>query len=183
MKRDFLKGLELSDEVIEKIMAEHGRDLEKHKAASEKQKAHLEDLQASLAEANARLEGFAGLDIEGLQQEAQKWQSKAQELEEQGRAELKAVRFDFALEAALMGAKARNIKAVRALLDTKNMHLKDGKLLGLEEQLQAVQAENPYLFEEASPHQGYAYTPIKGEGAPDLSLLSDDEFYRLMDKG
>ena len=32
MKRDFLKDLGLEDEVINKIMTENGKDIEKHKA-------------------------------------------------------------------------------------------------------------------------------------------------------
>ena len=32
LKRDFLKGLELADDIIDKIMAQYGADIEKYKA-------------------------------------------------------------------------------------------------------------------------------------------------------
>ena len=32
MKRDFLKGLELTDDIIDKIMAQYGEDIERYKA-------------------------------------------------------------------------------------------------------------------------------------------------------
>lgn len=38
MKREFLKDLNLEDEVIEKIMSENGRDIEKYKKEVEKKK-------------------------------------------------------------------------------------------------------------------------------------------------
>ncbi|NLY77321.1 MAG: hypothetical protein GX080_04430 [Tissierellia bacterium] len=45
------------------------------------------------------------------------------------------MKFDYALEKALTVAKARNIKAVKALLDLENLKLADDKILGLDEQL------------------------------------------------
>src|SRR5690606_24948682 len=56
--------------------------------------------------------------------------------------------FDFALERALVSAKARNPKAVKALLDTEAIKLDGDKLLGLEEQLEKLKESDPYLFEE-----------------------------------
>ncbi len=41
MKRDWLKGLGLMDDVIDKIMAENGNDIEKHKNASEAAKTEI----------------------------------------------------------------------------------------------------------------------------------------------
>ena len=35
MKREFLRGLDLSDEVIDKIMAKHGETVEKFKAGGD----------------------------------------------------------------------------------------------------------------------------------------------------
>jgi hypothetical protein len=35
MKREFLKGLELADDITDQIMAEHGKGIEKYKTANE----------------------------------------------------------------------------------------------------------------------------------------------------
>ena len=56
--------------------------------------------------------------------------------------------FDFSLEKALTGAKVRNPKAVKALLDTDIIKLKDDELTGLNEQLEQIKESDPYLFEE-----------------------------------
>lgn len=54
--------------------------------------------------------------------------------------------FDFSLEKALADAKAKNPKAVKALLNTEAIKLDGEKLLGLEEQLKALQESDSYLF-------------------------------------
>ncbi|MEH6988131.1 MAG: phage scaffolding protein [Bacillota bacterium] len=62
--------------------------------------------------------------------------------------------FDFALKEALSGAKAKNPKAVEALLNKEAIKLDGEKLLGLEEQLKAIKESDSYLFEtEQQQHQ------------------------------
>lgn len=58
MKRDFLKGLELSDDVINQIMAENGKDIEATKAKF----ADYEDLKEQLKTANETMEKFKDYD-------------------------------------------------------------------------------------------------------------------------
>lgn len=50
MKRDFLKGLELSDEVIDKIMAENGKDIESVKSKSTSLEEELSTTKTKLSE-------------------------------------------------------------------------------------------------------------------------------------
>lgn len=65
--------------------------------------------------------------------------------------QLTQVRLDNAVELAITGAKARNAKAVKALLDLTNSKLgDDGKVDGLEAQIKALQKSDPYLFAEAT---------------------------------
>ncbi|MFS0776253.1 phage scaffolding protein [Neobacillus sp. 3P2-tot-E-2] len=55
--------------------------------------------------------------------------------------------FDFALREALTGAKAKNAKAVEALLNKEAIKLDGDKLLGLEEQLKNLKESDAYLFD------------------------------------
>ena len=132
MKTDFLKGLNLSQEVIDKIMAENGKDI-----AAEQKKA------------------------EKIIQERDSYKLKAENLETQvndANAQISEMKFDYALSAALTGAKARNSKAVKALLDMDGLKLNDGKIIGLDEQLSQIKEENSFLFESDEP----APTIVKG---------------------
>lgn len=80
--------------------------------------------------------------------------------------------FNYALKDALSGAKAKNPKAVEALLNKEAIKLDCDKLLGLDEQLKAIKESDSYLFEsEKQQHQSPTFTTgqhqrQEGGGAP-----------------
>jgi hypothetical protein len=61
--------------------------------------------------------------------------------------------FDFALKDALSGAKAKNPKAVEALLNKESIKLDGDKLLGLDDQLKAIKESDSYLFNSEQQQQ------------------------------
>lgn len=62
------------------------------------------------------------------------------------------MQFDYALDGALSTAKCKNNKAIKALLDMEGIKYQDGKIEGLETQLESLQKEASYLFDtEAKP--------------------------------
>ncbi|MGI6361021.1 MAG: phage scaffolding protein [Bacillota bacterium] len=143
MKRDFLKQLGLSEEVTDKVIAEHGRTIERLKEESQALRRELEE--------------FEGFDPRTL--------AKAQE-------DLAKSKYEHSLDLALLGAKAKNTKAVKALLELDNS-VEEEELLA---RIAEVKAENPYLFEGGS---AYTYVPHAGsDQAVDYASLSDEEFYR-----
>ena len=62
MKREFLEGLGLEKDAIDKIMTENGNDINR-----EKQKA--DDIKSQLDSAKEALKGFEGIDVAQLQGE------------------------------------------------------------------------------------------------------------------
>lgn len=150
MKREDLKALGLSDEHIDAVMGLHGKDIEAHKGKVTDLQAQFDNANAQLTEANKQIESFKNLKPEELQKAAADWETKFKEAEKNAADALAQVKFDHALESALAGAKAKNVKAVQALLSTKDMKLTDdGKILGLDDQLKAIKEQNDYLFEGA----------------------------------
>lgn len=64
--------------------------------------------------------------------------------------QLKETKQGYALDSALTAAKAKNPKAVKALLDpSKLVYGDDGNITGLKEQLEALQKSDAYLFDSA----------------------------------
>lgn len=62
--------------------------------------------------------------------------------------ELAELKLDNAVEIALFGAKARNGKAVKAMLDMSKVKLgEDGKLSGFDEQIEALKKSDSYMFD------------------------------------
>ncbi len=79
--------------------------------------------------------------------------TKAKESHE---AEMNQLKVDFAVEKALTGAKAKNVKAVKALLDLSEAKFdKEGNVKGLQEQIEKLVAadDTKFLFETAQQIQ------------------------------
>ena len=57
------------------------------------------------------------------------------------------MQFDYALDGALTNAKSKNNKALKALLDMNSIKYQEGKLEGLQEQIEALQKDASYLFD------------------------------------
>ncbi len=107
----------------------------------------------ALEEANKTLEDLkknANLNDEYKKQieDLKTANSKAQE---DFKAQLRQIKLDTAIDSALTGAKAKNNKAVRALLDTSKIVLgDDGTVSGIKEQLETIAKENDFLFESTT---------------------------------
>lgn len=78
-----------------------------------------------------------------------------------------------AIEKALMKEKARNLLAVRALLNMEGIELKDGLLVGFDEQIKALKQENAYLFESVEGNLQFT-RPTGGD-----FVMSQEDFQKL----
>lgn len=134
--------------------------------------AERDDLQKRLSEASAKLEGY---DPE--------WRDKAQKAQEEAQKQIEQMRFDFALDEELRKSKAKNVKAVRALLDRDALKWANGEIVGLKEQVEKIQAENDYLFHSDKPTPAINVpgkpAPPKPEGKAYLdSFYQHNPFYK-----
>jgi len=171
MKREDLKkllGESAAEDVVDKIMALHGKDVEDHKTKLSTAQTELDGLKKQLTEAGETIEGFKKLDIDGVKKSADDWKAKAEQAEKDAAAQIQQLKFEHALDGALTGAKAKNAKAVKALLDSQALKLnEDGSILGLKEQLEKVKSENDFLFESDEP------TPKIVAGGKSKSVITD----------
>ncbi|MGP1459152.1 MAG: phage scaffolding protein [Treponema sp.] len=84
MKREFLEGLKLDASVIDQIMAENGKDIEREKTKTQAAETAAKEAQAQLEKANKTLEGFndydqTKADIEKYKAEAETAKKEAAE--------------------------------------------------------------------------------------------------------
>ena len=86
-------------------------------------------------------------DIEALNKLVEQLQLSNKELEENHFKEMHNLQFNFALEGALTNAKSKNNKALKALLNMDNIKYQEGKLEGLQEQIEVLQKDASYLFD------------------------------------
>ena len=91
------------------------------------------------------------------------------------------MKFDYVLSAALTGAKAKNPKAVKALLDMDGLKFNDGKIVGLDEQLAQIKADNDYLFESDEPAPEFVKGTNGGSGSVGGKKPSEMTYTELCD--
>ena len=154
MKRKFLEDLELDKDVIDKIMAENGKDIEAAKGDLTEITTERDNLKKDIA---ARDE-----QIETLKKSAGSNEDLKKQIESL-QAENKATKINGAIEKALTAAKALNITAAKALLkDLDKAELSDdGTVKGLDEQIKALQKDEGTKFLFAAPEESKK-TQIKG---------------------
>lgn len=87
--------------------------------------------------------------------------------------ELRQLKLDNAVDIALSDAKAKNSKAVRAMLDLEKVSLgDDGKLSGLSEQLEALKTSDAYMFDAQQQQQFKGFQPGASSTVPDAKTTA-----------
>lgn len=152
MTREELKELGLTDEQIEKVMASHGKALNAVKDKADKVEtleSQVEDYKTQLADRDKQLKDLGekakGNEELTAQIDELKQQNEATKTEYEEK--LQKQSFDHVLEKSLTGAKVKNVKAVRALLDMEMIKLDGDTLKGLDEQVTKLKETDAYLFE------------------------------------
>ena len=122
MKREFLQSFLVEDkglpkEVIDAIMAENGRDIQKAKAGF----ADYEQVKQDLEQLRQENEALKAQDYEGLQQAVRDWEEKYNQSLQSHQQALAQAEFDHQLQLAVQNARGRNLKAITALLDVDHL--------------------------------------------------------------
>lgn len=157
MKTEFLKGLGIEDQsVIDKIMAENGKDINNAKKdyeTLEQENAHLKE---QVSERDTQLK-----DLKKTAGDNEELTNKITQLQEDNKATQKAyddkiaeLQKSHAIESAVRDAKAKNAKAVIALLNQEQIKYVDGQLVGISEQLKALSEgeDTSFLFVGTTPN-------------------------------
>ena len=127
--------------------------LENYKTVAEAEKLRTarDNYKSQLDDATQKLEGFKGVNVEELQG---KISALTDDLASQKAAfdkQLDDRDFDDMLNAAINGSKAKNVKAVRALLDLEAIKASKNQSADIEAALKKVKEENDYLFTSEEP--------------------------------
>lgn len=116
-------------------------------------------------------------------QTAEEYESQIKQQEKEYQQELEQQKFNNALEIALRDADAKNVKAVKSLLDTENIKIDGDKLLGLEDQLNTLKENDSYLFgKESLKGQEPNKSGGNPEPKPDFNEMSDEEYFNYREK-
>ena len=155
---DILKSQNLTDEQINNITAKmkeekiYTTSLENADERYTKLKGQKADLDEQIKTANATIEDLKknNKDNEALQKTIQDHETTIENLKKESAQK----DFNYALDSALKDNKCKNAKALKALLDLDNIKFNEGKLEGLEGQLNALKESDGYLFDTSNPAPG-----------------------------
>lgn len=188
MKKEDLIALGLIEEQAQKVLdavkeyvpkaqlLEAEKERDGLKATVKERDKQLEDLRKSSGDNAALQQQIADL------QKANEDQRKAHD------SEIAQLKLDNAVDSALMAAGAKNLKAVRALMDAEKLRLeKDGTVTGLSDQIKALQKSDAYMFaEKQQPQQFKGFQPgasgdIKPDSKVDVSKMTYSEMVAYLE--
>lgn len=118
-------------------------------------------------------------DVDELMKQIKALQEDNKTATAEHKAEVKQLKINNAVDAALLGAKVKNTTAVKALLkDLDKAELaEDGTIKGLDEQIKALQESDSYLFEtKKDKAEVKGAKPGEGEDNPDNSTITKEMF-------
>lgn len=164
MTRKQLEDLGLTKEQADSVMKINGDDIENAKgtAATEIKnlQTEVDGLKTQVGDRDKQLETLkasAG-DNADLKKQIEDLQTENATAKASHESELNQLKIDFAVEKALTGAKAKNITAVKALLDLKDVKFdKEGNVKGLAEQIEKLTSDEgtKFLFEAQKQQQNF----------------------------
>lgn len=159
MKREFLQNFKVGDqplpkEIIDAIMAEHGRGVEAAKSAF----ADYETIKQQLTTAQETIKGFESQDIEAVRKSAKEWEDKYNQALADHKAQMDDIAFNGEVDEAIKGAKGKNIKAIKALLDIETLKASKNRTSDIKAAVEALtKAEDSgFLFGDAQVAPPYA---------------------------
>ena len=194
MKREFLKELGLEDDVISKIMKEHGKTIQKMDDTIETYRGKISELQTDIATkskdyeelnkehmlSKAKIEEFEKVDIDGLKNSIQEWENKYNQRE-----------YDLSVDKYMQDYKFTSELAKEATISKfkeQKFKLKDGKLDGAEDYMKKFMEENKsaFVIEDNNTQNNnnnllnnnsmantstYSYNPASGTNTDDLQAF------------
>lgn len=168
MKRENLrKILESEEEInikIDKILDSYHSELEPIKRDLERAQDEKKSLEEELGAANDTISNLekSSENSEAVQQEIESYKSQIDELIKARDQE----RVSNAIELAIINAKGKNAKAIRALLDDEKIRLeKDGSVSGIDDQIKMLEKTDSYMFDTEEKKPQKVSTGYKGPKA------------------
>lgn len=167
MKRKFLEDLGLDKNIVDQIMQENGNDINKAKSDYEDIKVQLETARNTIKERDTQIENLKQVDGEALQAEITKLQKENKEATDKYTNDLKELRLNNAIKLAI-NDKVFNEDIAASLFDKSKLVLDDdGKVIGIDEQLENIKKENAFLFKTSKVET--PYNPIGGNNPTQIT--------------
>lgn len=142
MKREFLEGIGLEKEVIDKIMEENGKDINAEKAKVTAKDDEIKTLKEQVDTANKEIKSYKDMNIDEIKQSVETWKTTAKEHEKA----YEKLKNDTALKDAVRGYDTVDEDVLMKLIDRDSLKFSEDGINGLKEQIESLKESKPYLF-------------------------------------
>ena len=168
MKREFLEGLKLEADVIDKIMAENGKDVNREKAKF----ADYDELKAQLEAANKTLDGFK--DYEAVKADVEKYTAESERIKKEADDKIAALERSSKVKDFLSGKKFVNDLTREALSAelSKQLESDDAKGKSLDELFEALTKDKENIFADDKKPTPPVTTSMTGTGAKETGVVA-----------
>jgi len=159
MNREFLKGLGLTDEQIDSVMKEHGKTINDTKEKADKVdslESQIEDYKQQLEERDNQLNELSekAKGNEELTNQINELKEQNEQTKTEYEQRLESQQKDFAIVNYLRDQKVKDPDLLKVKLDLEAITYKDGKLIGIDEQVNPLKESHDYLFEQEEGSKG-----------------------------
>lgn len=172
MKTEFLKGLGLEQDAIDKIMAENGKDIAAEKAKTTKVEGERDNYKSQLETATESLEKFKDVDPTAMQGEIDNLKQQLKDKDNEYAAKEADRIFSDTIKEAIKTAGGRNEKAVMAMLDMNALKESKNQSEDIKKALETVKESDAYLFGSDEPFKSpVGATGGSGTGGDNFSAI------------
>lgn len=171
MKREFLKGLGLEDTVIDQIMDENGKDINKANEKVKTLEAEVNNTKELLTNANKEIDSYKSMDIEAIKKSAEDYKTKYETAEKEHQAQLSQIEYDNKLGKYVDKLNLKNDiykNAVISQIKEKGLKFDGDTLLGGEELVKGFKEQYADAFADIKPKPNFADT-TQGIGKPEIT--------------
>lgn len=178
MKTEELKAIGLTEEQIAEVFKLKGKEIGELNNKISVLEAEKNSLTEQINTANAEISSYKDLDIETIKKNAQDYKQKYDDLVIQSQNEMKQLQFNHTIENALTKSNAKNIKAVKSLLDLETLTNSKDLTTDLENAINALKESEAYLFnieDNGDSSVGGSNTLPAGQ---DLAKMSYEDFLK-----
>ena len=183
MKTEDLKEKGLTDEQIQFVMAENGKDIKKLQKENGTLESDRDNWKQRAETAEETLKKFDGVDLETMQTELNTWKQKAETAEIDYEQKIYERDFSDALKTELESVKFSSDAAKRAVMaeiKESGLKMKDGKILGLSDLIGQIKEKDASAFvdeeQEKAKQQAARFTAPgtgKSTGGANRTTIAD----------
>lgn len=159
MKVEFLKGLGLTDEQIQSIQAESGKEIQKYKDENAGLKADNDNKTELLKNANAEIDSYKSMDIDAIKKSAEDYKTKFETAEKDYQAKISEMEYNNKLDKYVNTLNLKNDiykKEVISRIKEKELKFDGDTLLGGEELVKSFKEQYSEAFTDTKPKPNFA---------------------------